>query len=215
MLGTHPLGNVAHLWRYPIKALAAEALARAEVVATGFAGDRASALFVTTPQRPRSGKTYRGKEHPLLHTVATATAAADLAAERELDVAWRDGGPYFDLDPVSLLFDTWVAELEAIVDMPLDPLRFRPNIFARAASGFLASEAALVDRVLRVGSVRLKITQPIHRCVTTTYDTATGASEPRVLAHIARDRRNEMGVYASVLTPGTIGAGDALEIEPL
>lgn len=214
MLGNHPLGRVAHLWRYPVKGLAAEPLARAEIVASGFAGDRDAALFVTTPNVARSGKPYRGKEHSRLHTVATEAAAIDLAADRAIAVERRSGGPYFDLDPVSILFDTWLADLEAMLDLRLDPLRFRPNIFARADAAFGAPEAELVGRIVRIGGARFAITQPIERCVTPTYDVATGASEPRVLTTLVRDRKNEMGVYATVVTPGEIAPGDALELEP-
>ncbi len=214
MLGNHPLGRVANLWRYPLKSLAAESLERGEVLAGGFAGDRRAALFVATPERPRSGKTYRGKEHPLLHTVGTAEAAADLARAREIDVERRDDGPYFDLDPVSILFDTWLADVERALGGRLDPLRFRPNIFARATDGFDCAEAELVGHVVRVGAVRLRVTQPIQRCVTPTYDIATGASDPRILTQLVHHRHNEMGVYAQVVVPGTIVPGDSVEIEP-
>ena len=71
----HPLGTISHLWRYPVKALRGEALAIAELDENGVAGDRRAALFVTSPNHARSGKTYRGKEHNLLHTVEEASAA--------------------------------------------------------------------------------------------------------------------------------------------
>ncbi|GAC1299306.1 MAG: MOSC domain-containing protein [Vulcanimicrobiaceae bacterium] len=213
MRETHPLGHVEGLWRYPIKSLAAEALQCGDVLARGIAGDRHAALFVTTPDRPRSGKPYRGKENPFLHTVASAAAATELARAREIELARHDDGPYYDLEPVSILFDTWLADVERPLAMVLDPLRFRPNIFARAAAGFDASEADLVDRVVRIGDVRLRITQPIERCVTPTYDIATGATEPRVLTHLVRVRNNEMGVYARVIATGAVARGDALELE--
>jgi len=213
MFEDHPLGHVAGLWRYPINSLAAETLARGDVESGGFAGDRRAALFVETPERPRSGKPYRGKENARLHTVTSASDAADLARMHAIELRRHDDGPYFDVAPVSLLFDTWLTELERGLGLELDPLRFRPNIYARAAPGFSGSEATLVDRILRVGSVRLRVTQPIARCVTPTYDVATGAREPRVLERLVCERANQMGVYATVLTPGAIGPGDALAIE--
>lgn len=208
-----PLGRVERLWRYPMKSLAAESLDFTDVVASGFAGDRATALFVLTPDRPRSGKPYRGKENALLHTVATQGAAAELARARGLALDPRHGGPYFDLDPVSILFDTWLEGLGRELAMVVDPLRFRPNIFVRAAAEFARAEADLVDRIVRVGSVRLRITGPITRCVTPTYDVATGIADPRLLAYLVRERQNEMGVYAHVVEPGTIAANDAVELE--
>lgn len=213
MLATAPLGHVARLWRYPIKSLAAESLTHADVVESGVAGDRRAALFVATPERARTGKPYRGKENALLHTVATGREADDLARERDLALERHDGGPYFDLDPISILFDTWLADLNVALAADLDPLRFRPNVFVTAAADFSAAEAALVDRIVRIGDVRLKITQTITRCVTPSYDVATGAADPQLLAYLVRERNNKMGVYASVVRTGRISPGDRIEFD--
>ena len=206
-----PLGHVARLWRYPIKSLAAEALAHADVVESGVAGDRGTALFVATQDLARTGKPYRGKEHARLHTVATTREADVLARERDLALERHDAGPYFDLDPISILFDTWLADVARALGTDFDPLRFRPNIFVTAAGDFLEAESALVDRIVRIGAVRLKITQTITRCVTPSYDVATGDADPRLLAHLTRARDNTMGVYASVVRTGRISPGDAVE----
>jgi uncharacterized protein YcbX len=206
----YPLGTVERLWRFPVKSLHPETLAHVAVDAGGFEGDRRSALFVRTAEHARSGKPYRGKEHNLFHTVASPAAAVALAAERAVELERRDDGPYFDLRPVSLLLDCWLAEAERLVGRPLDPLRYRPNIFARAAQGFGASEAALVGSTLQLGSVLLRVLEPIGRCVTTTYDVATGESDPLVLRAVAEHRQNTMGVYCDVVQPGAIAAGDAI-----
>lgn len=207
-----PLGNVAALWCYPVKSLAAEALQRAEIEATGFTRDRRTALFVATPANARNGKEYRGKENNLLHTVDSLDAATRLADQRGVAVGVRDAGPYYDLGSVSILFDTWLAEAERLLAMPLDPLRYRPNIFVRAAAGFAADERQLTGRVVAVGNVELRVTQPIDRCVTTTYDIATGASDPNVLRALAQHRDNAMGVYCDVVRPGSVAVGDTLHV---
>jgi uncharacterized protein YcbX len=206
----YPLGTVEHLWRFPVKSLRPETLAQVAVDAAGFEGDRRSALFVSSGGHARSGKTYRGKEHNLFHTVATPAAAQALAAERDVELERRDDGPYFDLRPVSLLLDCWLEEAERLVGRPLDPLRYRPNIYALAAGGFSASEAELVGSVLQLGSVTLRVLEPIGRCVTTTYDVATGESDPLVLRAVAEHRQNTMGVYCEVVQAGTIAQGDAI-----
>lgn len=213
MSRTHPLGSIAHLWRYPIKSLAAERLAHCDVGADGIAGDRSSALIVATAAAPRAGKPYRGKENARLHTAASEPAANALARDAGLTLERRDDGPFFDLDPISILFDTWLVELEALVGIALDPLRFRPNIVVRAEPGFAFREADLAGRTIRIGDVRLGITEPIRRCVTPTYDIATGAAEPRILTELVRHRKNEMGIYARVLTPGPVATGNVLELE--
>jgi len=50
----------------------------------------------------------------------------------------------------------------------------------------------------------------IGRCVTTTYDIATGASDPAVLREVAQRRGNTVGVYCRVETPGNVANGDAI-----
>jgi uncharacterized protein YcbX len=213
MTSSHPLGYVTHLWRYPVKSLAGEPLERAELDADGVAGDRRAALFLQSGGQARSGKTYRGKEHELLHTVTRAGRAIELARERGADLECRDdAGPYFDDAAFSLIFDRWLQEAERHVGYTLDPLRFRPNAFARAAPDFDLAETSLVGRTLAIGSARLRVTAPIGRCVTTTYDIATGASDPAVLRVVAQHRANTMGVYCAIVVPGTLRAGDAILI---
>jgi uncharacterized protein YcbX len=204
------LGTVERLWRYPTKALAAEALEQIAVSSDGLEGDRRRALFVETRDHARSGKTYRGKEHERLHTVASDVAARALASERRLEVEIRGDGPYFDARPVSLIFDAWIAELEALLGMTLDPLRFRHNVHLRAAPGFALREADFVGKRLALGSTILRCTEPIERCVTPSYDIETGIGDPRVLRAIVQDRDNIVGIYCTVERPGLIACGDEL-----
>ena len=202
------LGRVVALYRYPVKSLRGESLERAHVEPGGFAGDRARALFVRSPDHARSGKTYRGKEHRLLHTVDDVVAAQALA--RDAGVAIEDAGErphYFDLEPVSLVFDAWVRELEALAGRAVDPLRFRPNIVAAAAPGFAVSESALTGVRLTIGEVTLDVVAPITRCVTPSYDIATGESDRELQRVLVMERGNLMGVYCRVVVPGTIASG--------
>ena len=205
------VGTIANLWRYPVKSLKAEPLASAEVLADGLAGDRVAALRVETPSHARAGKPYRGKESPLLHLTADPETAASYAADAHVLVTLaRDEPRWFDAYPVSLLLDLWVRDVEALVGERLDPLRWRPNLYVAAAAGFTKREADLVGVTLRVGSVVLIVVDTDKRCVTTTYDVATGASDPRVLGEVARRRENVVGVYCEVVVPGVVSVGDLL-----
>jgi uncharacterized protein YcbX len=206
------LGTVEALYRYPVKALHFEALARADVRPDGFAGDRATALIVTSDGHARSGKTYRGKEHRLLHTVAAVHDAQDLALGAGITIEEAVDGPhYFDAEPVSIVFDTWIRELEVLAGREVDPLRFRPNILAVAAPGFEASEADLVGRSLRVNDVAFEVVSRITRCVTPSYDIETGEPDAALHRTIVAQRGNIMGVYCRVIDPGTIVPGAAIE----
>lgn len=204
------VARVAGLWRYPIKSLAAEPLERAEVETSGVRGDRVRALVVTNADHARVGKPFRGKEHRLLHTLADLEHARATAARSGVAIDLAMGDRFFDAQPVSLLFDTWLHDVEVLAGRTLDPLRYRPNIFAHAAPGFDRRESELIGATLGIGSVVLQVVAATDRCVTTTYDIATGISDPNVLRAVARHRKNIVGVYCVVLQPGTINRGDTL-----
>jgi hypothetical protein len=206
------LGKVAEIWRYPVKALRGESLQCAQVGPHGLVGDRAAALFVLSEDHARSGKTYRGKEHELLHLQTRVDDALALGTERSLSLEARDAGPYFDDQPVSLILDVWLAEAEALAGRPLEALRYRPNLFVHAATDMRLQEAALVGTTLTIGNVVLFVNAEIKRCVTTTYDPETGESDPRVLRELAQHRRNVMGVYCNVVQPGIITHRDHVRV---
>ncbi len=206
------MGELAAIWRYPVKSLAAEPLEHATVQADGIPGDRAGALFVRGGHA-RAGKTFRGKEHNLLHTTHDPLQALEIAARAGVDVdVRRDERHYFDAAPISLVFDLWIAEVERALDMPLDPRRWRPNLYAHAAAGFALRETELLGRTIEVGEVVLRVRDTIGRCVTTTYDVATGERDDGVLLYVAQKRDNVMGVYCEVELAGTVRAGDALRL---
>ncbi|HEY9180349.1 MAG TPA: MOSC domain-containing protein [Candidatus Baltobacteraceae bacterium] len=207
------LGELAAIWRYPVKSLAAQPLASTLLETGGIPGDRAGALFVQSGHA-RAGKTFRGKEHQLLHTVTQPQAAARIAAQAGVRVEMRaePGVHYFDDAPVSLIFDRWIAEVEKALDMPLDPRRWRPNFYARGAAEFDSKELQLLGRVIEMGEAVLRVRDTIGRCVTTTYDIETGERDDDVLLYVAQKRDNVMGVYCDVELAGTVRVGDALRL---
>jgi uncharacterized protein YcbX len=208
------VGRIAGLWRYPVKSLKAEPLRRATVLADGLDGDRTAALLVETPTHARAGKPYRGKESAHLHLTADPATAATYAADDGVLVTLDRTQPrWFDAGPVSVLLDLWVRDVEALVGEALEPLRWRPNVYVTAAPGFAKREADLAGAALRAGGVVLRVLRPIRRCVTPTYDIATGAALPLVLEAVAAQRDNVVGVYCEVEVPGELAVGDALRLE--
>ncbi len=208
------LGRIAGLWRYPVKSLKAEPLRQATVLADGLEGDRTAALVVETPTHARAGKPYRGKESAYLHLTSDPATAASYAADANVLVTLDRTEPrWFDARPVSLLLDLWVHDVEALVGEPLDPLRWRPNLYVRAAPGFAKREADLVGATVRAGTVVLRVVDTDKRCVTTTYDIATGEALPLVLAAVATQRANVVGVYCDVVEPGDVALGDTVLLE--
>ena len=209
----HPLGSIAQLWRYPVKSLGPEPLERiaVEPVRPG-RGPARRAVRRARPGTHASASRIAAKS-TICCTPYDAGAARTLAAERGVDVERRDDGPHFDAGTISIVLDLWLADLERHLGFPLDPQRYRPNLFVRAAPGFSLREPELIGATLRSGTVSLRVSEPIGRCVTTTYDVASGESNPEILRAVANERNNIMGVYCEVLETGALERGATLTFE--
>jgi len=203
------LGEIVNIWTYPVKSLHRIEHEAVAVQEDGLAGDRRAALYVNS-EHARTGKTYRGKEDSRLHLIVEPDEARGAAASRGVAVEVRAGERYFDAGAVSLILDRWIAQVEAALGKRLDPLRWRPNFYVRSAAA--VEESDLVGKSIAVGNVVLRVVKPIGRCVTTTYDQITGASDPEVLAFVARERDNNMGVYCDVERTGEVRRGDVARI---
>ncbi|MBV9234069.1 MAG: MOSC domain-containing protein [Candidatus Eremiobacteraeota bacterium] len=203
------LGTLCHIQRYPLKSLRPQPLDRARVELDGLAGDRAGALFVRSGAQ-RVGKTYRGKENDELHLIADPNGALDAAARRGVEVELRCGERFFDAAPISLLFDRWLDDVSRYVGYAVEWQRFRPNFFVQAAANFNASEDALVDATVAIGSARFTVRAPTRRCAVPTYDPHGRGKDLRVQRFIVNERDNVMGVYCDVASAGEVAVGDAV-----
>jgi len=193
---TMQIGSLATIWRYPTKSLRCESLEEAEIDRDGVRGDRTSAL-VATSGHARTGKTYRGKEHDRLHLTGDEETARALAAARGVQTELRRGERFFDDAPISLLLDVWLDGLSRHVGYTVQPIRFRPNLYVRAAPAFSELEGDLTAWDLELGSARLKVRCPIERCVVTTYDPDGGRA---TRAFCASWRRNARRGWESIAT---------------
>ena len=114
---------------------------------------------------------------------------------------------------VSLINLASVAAVEALVDAPVDPLRFRGNVHLEGLEPW--AEFDLVGRVLRTPSgVRLKVTKRIERCAATNVDPVSGMRDldiPKTL--MRRLGHPDCGVYAKVLEGGPLAEGERLSVE--
>jgi len=205
------LGQIAAITRYPVKSLAGEELQSAEIAQDGIPGDREAALFVTAGHA-RAGKTYRGKEHNLLHLTSDTSRAQTLAREKNVDVELRRGDHFFDAASVSIVFDRWVDEVSSGVGRELDFRRWRPNFFAEAAADFHFKENDLSGRIIEAGSAVLHVLRPILRCAVIAYDVKTGEPDPDVLRYVVQERENVFGIYCEVELAGEVRIGDALRL---
>jgi hypothetical protein len=113
---------------------------------------------------------------------------------------------------VSIINLASLAAIEALVDGPVHPLRFRANIYVTGWPPW--HEFELINRSLLIGNVRLKVVKPIMRCAAVNVDPETAARDleiPRTLER--RLGHADCGIYAEVVTGGPIGIGDGIAVE--
>jgi hypothetical protein len=111
---------------------------------------------------------------------------------------------------VSIINLASVATVENAAGAPVDPLRFRGNIYVEGWPAW--REFDLLDRELGLGSARVKVVKRIVRCAATEVDPDTGLRDlpiPRTL--MQNFGHADCGVYAEVIAAGEIGAGDRIE----
>ncbi len=114
---------------------------------------------------------------------------------------------------VSLINLASIAELAAATGAPIDPLRFRANVYFDGAPAW--SELDWLGREIALGGAQLRVIARITRCAATQVNPQTAERDLDVPAALQRHfGHNLMGVYAEVTAGGAIAAGDDLVIEP-
>lgn len=232
-----PVGRVVGLWRYPVKSMAAEALAEVDLSWHGFAGDRRWAFIrdgvtqsgfpwltlrergdmshyrpsFVEPARPDKSPTVVRTPSGAVFDVADPALAAELYPNGAR-VIRQDRG-IFDAFPLSLITCQTIARLGDQVGARLDVERFRPNILVEAADEAPFLEDDWVGCVLRIGGARMRVDKRDGRCAVITIDPVTTERNPAILGAVARDRQNCLGVYGSTVEPGRIAVDDPVLIE--
>ena len=115
------------------------------------------------------------------------------------------------MNAVSLINVASVAEFGERIGKNVDPMRFRGNIFFDGWPPF--SELDLVDREIKIGEMRLRILKRTQRCPATEVNPATADRDipvPRLLLECYGHA--DMGVYAEILSKGTIAGGDVISL---
>jgi uncharacterized protein len=227
--------RVVQLWRYPVKSMQGERLARATVTATGFEGDRRWGV------RDRStGRILTAKRVPeLLYGSATwvedrpvvtlpgdhSNVAGWLGRDVALVEATADGRGTYEIaedpfDESSTILEwngpkgsfhdsnrTQVHLLSTGSVGAWDMRRFRPNVVVDGAG-----ELDLVGATLRVGTAVLSVVKGTARCVLTTRAQPGGIErDPDVLKTILRNG-GDLGISCHVVQPGDIHVDDEVEV---
>jgi uncharacterized protein YcbX len=232
-----PVGRVVGLWRYPVKSMAGEPLAKIDVSWHGFAGDRRWAFIrdgvtqsgfpwltlreredmshyfpsFVDPAQPDQSPVMVRTPSGAIFDVMDAALAAELHP-RGARVMKQNRG-IFDTFPLSLITTQTIAGLGELVGARLGVQRFRPNILVEAADPVPFVEDGWVGCVLRVGGMSVRVDKRDGRCAVITIDPVTSERNPAILRAVARDRGGCLGVYGSTVQPGGVAVDDLVVIE--
>lgn len=106
-----------------------------------------------------------------------------------------------------------VRDLERVTGTPVDPLRFRANLYIDAEAPWI--EFDWIGREVSAGSARLAIQDRIERCAATEVNPETAARDMNPVQSLQRGFGHiDMGIFAQVRADGVVKVGDAVEPAP-
>jgi len=111
---------------------------------------------------------------------------------------------------VSIIGLESIRDLEQrVIRAPVDPRRFRANFYFDGGRPW--QELDWLEREFTLGKVRLRTVKTITRCAATNVDPESGQRDLNIPLALEQSYRHvTMGIYAEVLTPGTVSLGDPL-----
>lgn len=110
---------------------------------------------------------------------------------------------------LSLINLASVKDLERVAGRPIDPLRFRGNIYMDGLEPW--AEFKWIGQDLRCGTAHFTITERTERCAAINVNPATGEKDIN-LVNALKDGfgHTDMGVFATVTVAGPVSVGDPL-----
>jgi uncharacterized protein YcbX len=234
------LGNVTQLYVYPVKSMRGVPVEAAHVGLNGIYGDRRYAFvrqdlagldgfpWMTGRQRPRM-ITYRprferpptaGDPIPAL-TVTTPEgeefAVNDPRLQQRLEAEYqgallllKSNRGNYDSQHLSLFSLATLQSLALETGTAIDMRQFRSNIYMDVAGGEPFSEDGWLGRIVQIGTAVLSITKKDTRCMMINLDPDSAVQDPQVLRAVARNHNEQAGIYANVMVPGIMRAGDTM-----
>jgi uncharacterized protein YcbX len=112
---------------------------------------------------------------------------------------------------VSIVNLASVRDLEARLGRPVDPLRFRANLYVEGWPAW--AENDWTGRAMQVGAARAEVLKPIVRCAATHVDPVTAERDIELVKALF-DHYGHMfcGVYLNVTADGAVGEGDGVAV---
>lgn len=208
---------VSEIWRYPVKSMAGESLAKASVSPLGIEGDRV--VLVANPP----GRVVTARTHAALlgHKGTTRADGMPLVDGR----VWTDPGVLADVrkiagpqaelieDQTADRFDVLpllVATDGAIAAFGRDGRRLRPNLVIGGVEGL--DERTWPGRRLRIGELTIAVDSLRGRCIMTTYDPDTLQHDPAVLRDIVKRFGGRLALNCAVENAGVIERNQKVEL---
>lgn len=113
---------------------------------------------------------------------------------------------------ISLLNLASVEDLARVARRPVDPRRFRANLWIEGAAAW--EEFNWVGRNLRIGTAKLRVMEPIERCAATNVDPDSATVDMNLPLLLRRGYQHlNMGVYCEVISDGEVAPGDTLLLD--
>lgn len=129
-------------------------------------------------------------------------------------IVFADGHSFSDVAEkcVHLVNLETVRALESVIGTPVDPLRFRANIYFDGVKPW--EELKWVGRHIRLGNAKLEVFAKTQRCDATNVNPSTAERDTAIPPTLMRTFNHmDFGIYAKILEGGSISAGTALELE--
>jgi uncharacterized protein YcbX len=209
--------RLAEIWRFPVKSMAGERLAAAELRRDGIEGDRLVQAWderdriVTARTRPgllglraALGDDGQPRVDGLPWTDVEVTRRVEKAAGAGVRLRRFEEEQRFDVLPLLVVTDGSLAAFGR------DSRRLRPNLVIAGVEGL--AERDWEGRALRVGRAVVGLADLRGRCVMTTFDPDTQKQDIGVLRDIASRFDGRLGLNALVLEPARIAEGDPVEL---
>jgi hypothetical protein len=104
-----------------------------------------------------------------------------------------------------------VGEVERVAQVPVDPIRFRANIYISGAPKW--GELNWVGGDIQIGEARLRVVSPITRCAATAVNPSTAERDVDIPGILKKEfGPTYMGVYAEVVAGGKVARGSSLTV---
>lgn len=123
--------------------------------------------------------------------------------------AWR----FMDhpMGHVSIINLASVRDLEARIGRPVDPLRFRANLYVEGWPAWVEND--WTGRGLTLGGATATVFKPIVRCAATHVDPTTAERDMDVVKALFDNYGHMLcGIYVQITADGRVAEGDVLEL---